>query len=49
MTMIASALMSSRDPYPLEKYQNDDNFRGRSDCTMVKDVAAMRKWSVKQV
>ncbi|XP_063720895.1 cilia- and flagella-associated protein 276-like [Symsagittifera roscoffensis] len=32
--MIASSLMSSRDPFPLEKYQNDDNFRGKPTCTM---------------
>jgi len=25
------AVQSSRDPYPFEKYQNDDNFMGRRD------------------
>ncbi|XP_075254857.1 protein CFAP276-like [Convolutriloba macropyga] len=32
--MIASSLMSSRDPYPFEKFQNDDNFRGKPAGTM---------------
>ena len=27
--MTAISCMSTRDPYPFEKYQNDDNFQGK--------------------